>query len=175
MPSLAKDDGPSPIAASAAAAAAAVQQEMENSTAAAANDFTASVLAVASKPSSHTATTCAWECCHYGCSFVGVLPKDVCGEEGCDKTFHHGCQTNWEIKRYQSDNPDCEPEESYDVGLMKRCMIHHPHADMILEGLHIGDDGYPAKPVDNSSSSNGKPKKNNNTYAAVSDVPIMCR
>ena len=45
---------------------------------------------------------------------------------------------------------------------MKRCMIHHPHADMILEGLHIGDDGYPAKPVDNSSSSNGKPKKNNN-------------
>jgi len=88
---------------------------------------------------------CGWRLCYTGCLFNLLLPVDKCSEPGCDVVFHHGCQTNWEFKRYKRDADDdnADPAQCwYDSDGKKKCMAHHPHADLALEGVPVDDNGY---------------------------------
>lgn len=91
---------------------------------------------------------CGWRLCITGCLFNLLPPVDKCSEPGCDVVFHHGCQTKWEFERYKRDaGSDADPAECwYDSDGKKKCMAHHPHADIALEGVPVDDNGFPIAP-----------------------------
>ena len=85
-------------------------------------------------PTRRTLFTCAWsECCVagklHGCIFPGVQSNDKCSHVGCDsESFHHCCQTDWEMAQYLHDFPGGDPGQCrYESGTngSKHCMKHH--------------------------------------------------
>ena len=59
--------------------------------------------------------------------------QDVCGEEGCNRVFHHACQCEWEYTQYKTNYPNGDPSiASYDSEGKKQCMHHHPHSEIAL-------------------------------------------
>ncbi len=76
---------------------------------------------------------CSWSISSKGCQLPGVEPKDVCGVDGCQRKFHHLCQTEWEIYQYHSDYPNGDPQDCiYDSSGKKRCVHHHHHCNLAV-------------------------------------------
>ena len=160
----------SAIAASAANAAALVvgspRRRMANSSSspnnleeAAANSSDATTAAL--PPPDKNSIVCGWKYSFVGCHCPGLTPKDICGEKGCDVVSHHMCQTEWEIARYLKDCPDDDPLPAdcwYDDGSKNRCMKHHKYTDIALEGVDVGEDGYPTIKISASNANDGASK-----------------
>jgi len=92
--------------------------------------------------SSSNVCGCNWDKSFIGCLFKALPTKDGCSAVGCQNMFHHGCQTEWEMKQYERDDPkgavdirngvdgaDC----LYDSHGSFFCMYHHPHSAVALE------------------------------------------
>ena len=69
-----------------------------------------------------------------------MAPTDICGEEGCNRKFHHACQCEWEYLQYKLDYPNGDPSMcSYDSEGKKRCIHHHPHHEIALASTTSAD------------------------------------
>ena len=97
---------------------------------------------MSSESSESSEILCSWRVSSIGCKINNMDPQDVCGEEGCNRVFHHACQCEWEFLQYKVDHPNGDPSiGSYDSEGKKRCMHHHPYAEIaLLSRSPAGDD-----------------------------------
>jgi len=107
---------------------------------------------------------CDWRFSISGCKFNLLPTNDTCDEPGCNKVFHHGCQTECEFYQYRRDVGDKEANANpdlctYDSAGRKKCMAHHKDADVFLQGVPLDEEGFPHTPP---SSPNNTPTSKTN-------------
>jgi len=109
---------------------------------------------------------CDWRFSISGCKFNLLPTNDTCDEPGCNKVFHHGCQTECEFNQYRRDVGDKEANANpglctYDSAGRKKCMAHHKDADVFLQGVPLDEEGFPHTPP--SSPNNTATSKTNDS------------